>query len=263
MTKPTIKLVRPVKTQISLLICRSVWWSHVPSSLWAIQRGMNKNPCHTGWKCMLIWIFAGHTGLIVGFVSSFIVNLIIVSRKHQKSIPSTVCAAAACPNESFHAMQHPSIQVLDSLKRCLVPNVYCRRHHKWPVIILFWNTIHVNTSKDIGYAYTSNLLYWVFSQGCFTFFLLYISSKQADIKKSCICCNPTDRKIENLSFFTFQCCRHSTLKVNDKKISYFFFFFFFLRRILVFWGVGKNLLVFWGVGKSVALAEFGKSEHIL
>ena len=29
-------------------------------------RGMNENPSHTVWTYRLIWVFAGHTGLIVG-----------------------------------------------------------------------------------------------------------------------------------------------------------------------------------------------------
>ena len=39
-------------------------------SVWAIQRGINENPCHTGRIYRLICIFAGHTGLILGFVRS-------------------------------------------------------------------------------------------------------------------------------------------------------------------------------------------------
>ena len=34
----------------------------------AVERIMNKNPCHTGLMYRLIGIFASHTGLIVGFV---------------------------------------------------------------------------------------------------------------------------------------------------------------------------------------------------
>ena len=70
MTKPAIWLVQPAKTQISLRI-RAVWSESsliacAFYSLQAIQRGTKENPCRTGWKYRLT--FAGHTGLIVGFV---------------------------------------------------------------------------------------------------------------------------------------------------------------------------------------------------
>ena len=65
MTKPTIILVPPTKTKISLRI-HAVWSVFADRiafySLWAIQRGINENPCHTGWMYRLIWVFAGHTG---------------------------------------------------------------------------------------------------------------------------------------------------------------------------------------------------------
>ena len=64
--------LRPAKTQISLRI-RAVWSESsliacVFYSLRAIQRVINKTPCHTRWMYRLIWVFAGHTGLIVGFI---------------------------------------------------------------------------------------------------------------------------------------------------------------------------------------------------
>ena len=67
-----IRFVRPAKTQISLRI-RAVWsesslLAYAFYSLRAIQRGINKKPCHTGWMYRLICVFAGHTGLIVGFI---------------------------------------------------------------------------------------------------------------------------------------------------------------------------------------------------
>ena len=70
-TNPTIRLVWPVKTQISLLIC-TVWSESLLIvcafySLQAIQRGLNENPWHTGWICRLISVFAGYTDLIAGF----------------------------------------------------------------------------------------------------------------------------------------------------------------------------------------------------
>ena len=67
-TKPTIRLVRPAKTQISVCIC-TVWSESLQSacafySRQAIKRGINKNPCiskntcRTGWMYRLIRIFA-------------------------------------------------------------------------------------------------------------------------------------------------------------------------------------------------------------
>ena len=78
-TKPKIRLVRPVKTQISLRIravsSESLLIADAFYSLRAIQRGMklNDNICHTGWMYRLIWVFAGHTGLIVGFVMYWLI----------------------------------------------------------------------------------------------------------------------------------------------------------------------------------------------
>ena len=72
-TKPTIRLVRPAK--ISLRI-RAVWSesSLITCAFYSFQalwRWINENSCHTGWMYRLIWVFAGHTGLIVGFVMLF------------------------------------------------------------------------------------------------------------------------------------------------------------------------------------------------
>ena len=51
-TKPAIRLVRPAKAQISLRIraalSESLLIACILYSLQAIQRGINKNPCHTG-----------------------------------------------------------------------------------------------------------------------------------------------------------------------------------------------------------------------
>ena len=71
--------MRPAKTQISLRIC-AVWSASSLIacdfySLRAIQRGMNKNPCHTGWMHRLIWVFAGLRGLIVGFVMRWLIDI--------------------------------------------------------------------------------------------------------------------------------------------------------------------------------------------
>ena len=41
-------------------------------SLRAIQRGMNENPYYSGWMYRLIWVFAGHRDLIVGFVTHWL-----------------------------------------------------------------------------------------------------------------------------------------------------------------------------------------------
>ena len=41
--------------------------SHVPSTASTLFRGINGNPRHTMWMYRLVWVFAGHTGLIVGF----------------------------------------------------------------------------------------------------------------------------------------------------------------------------------------------------
>ena len=76
-TKPMIRRVRSAKTQISLRI-RAVWSE---SSLIACllyppgyQTGIKENPCYTGWMYKLIWVFAGHTGLIVGFVVRWLIK---------------------------------------------------------------------------------------------------------------------------------------------------------------------------------------------
>ena len=71
-TKPTIRLVRPAKTQISLRI-RAVWSesSLIARAFYsrrAYSKGINENPCDTEWIYRLIWVFAGHTGLTVGVV---------------------------------------------------------------------------------------------------------------------------------------------------------------------------------------------------
>ena len=55
MTKPTIRLVWPAKTQI----IHAVWSESLLYSLQAIQRGDKPEPCHTRWMYWLIWIFAG------------------------------------------------------------------------------------------------------------------------------------------------------------------------------------------------------------
>ena len=71
-TKPTIRLVQPPKTQISLHI-GAVWSEYslitfAFFSLWTIQRRINGNLWQTGWMYRLICIF---TGLLVDFVMRF------------------------------------------------------------------------------------------------------------------------------------------------------------------------------------------------
>ena len=67
-TKPTIRLVRPGKTHIRAVWSESPLIARAFYSLRAIQRGTNETPCNTGWMYRLTWVFAGHTGLIVGSV---------------------------------------------------------------------------------------------------------------------------------------------------------------------------------------------------
>ena len=57
---------QPTQSDQSSLITYALY------NLWAIQRGINENPSHTGWMYRLIWVFAGHTGLIVGFVEGWL-----------------------------------------------------------------------------------------------------------------------------------------------------------------------------------------------
>ena len=64
MTKPIIRDVRPEKIQIRLRIC-AVWSEsslivRAFYSLPALQRGINKNPCHTGWMYRLISSLVHH-----------------------------------------------------------------------------------------------------------------------------------------------------------------------------------------------------------
>ena len=82
MAKPTIRLERPAKTQISLRI-RAVWSESsliedAFYNLQVIQRGIKENPCRTGWMYGLIWVFACYTGLIVGFVMRWLILWLIL-----------------------------------------------------------------------------------------------------------------------------------------------------------------------------------------
>ena len=76
-TKPTIRLVRPAKTQISLRIYPV--WSESSLiacaffSLQTIQRGINKNHCHTGWMNRLTQVFTGRRGISIAFVMCMLI----------------------------------------------------------------------------------------------------------------------------------------------------------------------------------------------
>ena len=67
-TKPSLILVRPAKTQISLRI-RAVWSesSLIACAFYSLQAILTKT-CNTRWMYWLILVFGGHTGIIVGFV---------------------------------------------------------------------------------------------------------------------------------------------------------------------------------------------------
>ena len=94
------RLARPAKTQIRQRI-RAVWSE---SSLIACafynfrdnQRGMNENPCHTWWMYRLIWVFAGHTGLTVGFHLRWLIRDKHFTREfhtHHKHLESYIWAS--------------------------------------------------------------------------------------------------------------------------------------------------------------------------
>ena len=56
-------------------------------SLLAIQREVTENPCHTGLMYNLIWVLAGHTGLIVGFAMRWLI-LEQEKQPHSKQLQS-------------------------------------------------------------------------------------------------------------------------------------------------------------------------------
>ena len=129
MTKPTIRLVRSSKQSD-----QSLCWLHVPStySLWAIQRGMNENPCHTGWMYRLIWVFAGHTGLIVGFVVHWLISWSSDFESHWRQNSAHDCMV-------LHYTK-PFIIALP-LSRYDLNNVETQNHHKFYVPVHFWLTL--------------------------------------------------------------------------------------------------------------------------
>ena len=76
MTKPTIRQVRPAKTQISL--CSNAVWSVFADCMCLLQTpGYPKRdkwePLSYWWMYRLIWVFAGYTDLIVGFVGLWLI----------------------------------------------------------------------------------------------------------------------------------------------------------------------------------------------
>ena len=72
-TKPTIRLVRPAKTEIRLSAQSDQNLHCAFYSLQAIQRRINKNPCHIGWMHRLIWVFSCHKGLIIDFAVHWLI----------------------------------------------------------------------------------------------------------------------------------------------------------------------------------------------
>ena len=78
MQKIKVATMRPIiwvsiSAQISLCWSESLLIAYAFYGLHAIQRGMNKNPCHIGWMYRLIWVFADHIGLIVVFVICWLI----------------------------------------------------------------------------------------------------------------------------------------------------------------------------------------------
>ena len=71
-TKPTIRLVQPAKNSDQLAYPRSLIRVFTDRVCLLQSTGypkrINENCCHIWWMYRLIWVFAGHTGLIVGFV---------------------------------------------------------------------------------------------------------------------------------------------------------------------------------------------------
>ena len=105
MTKSTIRLVRPPKTQISLRI-RAAWSESsliacAFYSIQAVQRGIKENPCHSGLMYRLIRILAGLTGLNVGFVERW---LILLQQRQARQSKGTVCLWLVVSAFSIFAM---------------------------------------------------------------------------------------------------------------------------------------------------------------
>ena len=84
------KASRQAKTQISLRI-RAGWSESSLVAfaflrLLAIHRGINENPCQTGWMYRLIWVFADLPSLIVGFVVRWLIYFFFCTTYVQKSL---------------------------------------------------------------------------------------------------------------------------------------------------------------------------------
>ena len=91
-TKPTIILIilRPAKIQIRAVWSESSLITCAFYSLRVMQRGINDDPWHTVWMYRLIWVFAGHTGLVVGSVVRWLIcNLLFASMHIITSIEDT------------------------------------------------------------------------------------------------------------------------------------------------------------------------------
>ena len=77
MTKPTIRPVLPAKTQISLYINTTQYdkGSQYPSldSLEAVEGAISKDSDQTAQMCRPVWVFAGRSNLIVGFVMCWLI----------------------------------------------------------------------------------------------------------------------------------------------------------------------------------------------
>ena len=82
-SKDSVQLhICTVWSEFSLIACAFY-------SLLAIQRGINKNPCYTGWMDRLIWVFAG-TGLIVGIVVRWLKYQLLVKKKKKSTLSGAV-----------------------------------------------------------------------------------------------------------------------------------------------------------------------------
>ena len=115
-TKLTIRLLQTVKTQINLHICKSSLITCAFYSLWAIQRGLNESLYHTGWMYRLIWVFAGHTGLIVGFVVRW-----LSYRKHMSHTMRKCTFLTCAPKEDSNQPAHPCIVCIKKLSTLSYP----------------------------------------------------------------------------------------------------------------------------------------------
>ena len=115
MTKPTKWYVLPAKTQMSLGF-HPVWSEPSLCAQWVAKdpsflHADSKDSDQTGQIPRLIWVFAGHTGHFVGFVTMWLnwaklmVHKMIVIPTHQRGIPPTDFAKLyQYTREEFHPM---------------------------------------------------------------------------------------------------------------------------------------------------------------